>query len=411
MSSLSTISDVVAWRLCVGCGACAYACPEGAVELRNVERDGIRPTGNAARCAACGTCLKVCPGYRQADPSSPQTFGPQPLYGPALEIWQGYAVDPELRLAASSGGLVSALALYCLEKQGMASVLHTSAHPKQPWLNESVLSANREQLLARTGSRYSPASPCDALGRIERSERPCVFVGKPCDADAVLRCRRQRPELDGKLGLVLAFFCAGTPSTFGTKALLDSLSAPLDRVTSLRYRGNGWPGSFTARDASDAALCEISYHESWSFLQRYRPFRCHLCPDGTGQSADVSCGDAWHGYRAGCGNPGESLLIVRTERGRRIVQGAIQAKYVELKPVPGEAVLAAQEGLLARRAQLYGRLLALRTAGIPAPAFPEFDLRRQWSGLSVASRARTLIGTWKRVAARKLWRPAPMGKT
>ena len=43
-----------------------------------------------------------------------------PEVGYALEIWEGYAADPEIRRLGSSGGLLSALALYCLEKEGMA---------------------------------------------------------------------------------------------------------------------------------------------------------------------------------------------------------------------------------------------------------------------------------------------------
>ena len=42
-------------RKCTGCGACAEACPFGAVEIIN-----NKPEINAA-CKVCGICLKVCP--------------------------------------------------------------------------------------------------------------------------------------------------------------------------------------------------------------------------------------------------------------------------------------------------------------------------------------------------------------
>ena len=59
----------------------------------------------------------------------------------------------------------------------------------------------------------------------------------------------------------------------------------------------------------------MSYMESWGFLQRYRPYRCYLCPDGTGELADLSCGDPW--YREILEDePGHSLVVVRTERGK-----------------------------------------------------------------------------------------------
>ena len=62
-----------------------------------------------------------------------------PLIGPYLEVWDGYAADDEIRRKASSGGALSALSLYCLEKENMESVLHTGmdrlealAEPERP---------------------------------------------------------------------------------------------------------------------------------------------------------------------------------------------------------------------------------------------------------------------------------------
>ncbi|MDP2107141.1 MAG: glycyl-radical enzyme activating protein, partial [Desulfobulbaceae bacterium] len=42
-------------KLCLGCGACEKACPEGAIEPERAERL-IR-----ARCTGCGRCAEVCP--------------------------------------------------------------------------------------------------------------------------------------------------------------------------------------------------------------------------------------------------------------------------------------------------------------------------------------------------------------
>ena len=39
------IDDVVRWRLCVGCGACAFACEKKNISLEDVPGDGIRPKG------------------------------------------------------------------------------------------------------------------------------------------------------------------------------------------------------------------------------------------------------------------------------------------------------------------------------------------------------------------------------
>jgi len=233
---IRTLQDVVAWRLCCGCGACAYAMPEGSVHLVNFEDVGIRPCFINNHTPDIEN-LSYCPGYRIADTNlAPKITRGDHEFGVALEIWEGHASDAEIRYRASSGGILSALALYCLENEGMKLVVHTAMDEKQPWLNRTVISRTRTEILARTGSRYSPSSPCEGLKWIEESDGPCVFIGRPCDVAAVSALRRHRPQLDKKLGLVLTFFCAGTPSTLGTLELLKRLGASIPAVQSIRYR-------------------------------------------------------------------------------------------------------------------------------------------------------------------------------
>ena len=159
--------------------------------------------------------------------------------------------------------MLSALALYCLEKENMEAVLHTGMDAAQPWLNRSIRSKTREDILQSAGSRYAPSSPCEALRTIEEARRPCVFIGKPCDAAAVYAMRRGRKKLDERLGLSLSFFCAGPPAT---KATLDFIGAEgIDRstVTSISYRGNGWPGNFEVRYNGGQAHKTFTYQQSW----------------------------------------------------------------------------------------------------------------------------------------------------
>ena len=408
---IKTLQDVVDWGLCTGCGACHSACTEGHVKLVNIENVGIRPKFESDSCANCTKCLSICPGFRvdgdlSTGPPKVADEGSEE-FGPTLEIWEGYASDPEIRKSGSSGGALSALSLYCLEKGGMAFVLHTGRDEERPWLNKTVQSKTRAEIMKRAGSRYAPASPCDSLESIEQSESQCVFVGKPCDTAAVQMARRERPLLDRNLGLVLSFFCAGTPSTKGTLDLLKEMKVRPDSITQLRYRGDGWPGGFKILSENGTREDFLTYDESWGKLSHYRPLRCHLCPDGLGRVADVSCGDAWESFEKN-GDPGRSLVLVRTERGREIVRRAMEAGYLELQPASSKNVLAAQPNLLQKRRHLWGRLLAMRLFMVPTPQFPGFSLFRGWMTLSVGQKARTVLGTIKRVVVRGLWRRRPL---
>ena len=323
-------------------------------------------------------------------------------FGRVLEVWEGYALDEAVRRQGSSGGVISALSIYCLERRDCEMVLHTGKKEDTPWANTTVTSRDRGDVLTRTGSRYAPSSPCEGLGLIEAATRPSVFVGKPCDTAAVMALRGTRRELDSKLDLVLTFFCAGTPASSGAKSLLGKMAANPKQVVSVDYRGEGWPGLFTAKDRAGTTR-QTTYDASWSHLTGYRPLRCNLCPDGLGRLADIACGDAWHQY-SGDGNPGRSLILVRTEKGRRILAAARAAGYVHLEPSSADAVFSAQPGLLQRRRELFGRLLALRLMGIPIPRFQSFSLRSAWLRQPIATRLKTIVGTLRRGLQRGWWK-------
>ncbi|HNY47272.1 MAG TPA: Coenzyme F420 hydrogenase/dehydrogenase, beta subunit C-terminal domain, partial [Casimicrobium sp.] len=62
------------------------------------------------------------------------------------------------------------------------------------------------------------------------------------------------------------------------------------KVTSLRYRGHGWPGRATVSFRTDGRIetHDLSYEQSWGeVLQKYRQWRCYICPDHSGEFADA----------------------------------------------------------------------------------------------------------------------------
>jgi len=397
--------------MCCGCGACAYINPRD-IEMVDTLDFGRRPRFKSG--APCETesreAMRVCPGIaleHTFDDGHPDLI-PEllPAWGPVRGLWEGHAADAELRFRGSSGGAASAIALYCLERANMHGVLHIRARQDVPYLNHTVLSTTRREILEATGSRYAPASPCDGLQLIEDAPGPCVFIGKPCDVAATNRARAIRPKLDANLGLTIAFFCAGTPSTRGTLEMIRRMGiADASDVLDVRYRGMGWPGRATVRfrTVTGDEARTLSYEESWGeILQVHRAWRCYVCADHTGEFADIAVGDPW--YRPiGDGEPGRSLVLARTEHGRNIVREALAAGYLSLTGVGPDILIKSQPNLLKTRSAVWGRIAVCRLMGAAAPHYRRMHiLRCWWSVLNIKEKARSLYGTVRRVLRKNL---------
>jgi coenzyme F420 hydrogenase subunit beta len=408
---IRTITDVAERQLCTGCGACAFAQPEAITMVDDLDA-GRRPVVRSVdgRLLPTVQAMQACPGVGlEHEESLDGIPSLRPKWGPVLEVWEGYAGDAEIRAAGSSGGVASALAIHGIEQAGMHGLLHIRSRADIPYLNETVLSTSRAEILAATGSRYAPASPCDRLDLIVSAPAPSVFIGKPCDVAATSKLRAFQAELDEKLGLTVAIFCAGTPTTRGTFELLRAMGVdrPEDLV-SIRYRGNGWPGDAVATfegPDGDTWTERLTYSESWGeVLQRHRQWRCYVCADHTGEFADIAVGDPW--YRPiDEGDPGRSLILVRTERGRSMLRAALEAGAVIAEQVPAHRLPASQPGLLRVRGSVGGRIATLRLLGLPSPRFRRLPMfGTWWRELSLRGKLRSTLGTLRRVRRRGLYR-------
>jgi coenzyme F420 hydrogenase subunit beta len=403
-----SVEQVVAWRLCMGCGACIATCPEKNIRLVDIEDLGLRPIVDFSKCKECGECVKVCPGIEV----SHQSFSSQTIpelrqaWGPVLEVWEGYATDPEIRYKGSSGGVVTALALFCQEEKRASGVLHIGVNSESPLQNIPVFSKSREDLVACTGSRYSPAAPCEKLNWFKEADSSCIFIGKPCDVIALRKAQGINPVLKDKVNFAISIFCAGTPATQGTYNLLDVLEVKPVQVKELRYRGCGWPGMTTVKlKGCNGQMRQMTYQKSWGdILSKHGQFRCRLCPDSTGEFADISCGDPWY-HQPQKDELGRSLILVRTKKGREFLLGAMQKGYIKANQVGTNTLPQSQIALLNRRQNLFGRLFAMRIMRVPIPRYIGFSLFKNWRNLTTLAKLRSVVGTLRRIVSRKLTQP------
>lgn len=398
------VRSVVRNGNCSGCGACALLAPGITMDL---DAEGfLRPVFSGREYSDHSTgstneivkqFQRICPGSRVTRAVEPGASD-HPIFGTFISAWEGWAVDPHVREQGSSGGVLTALASWMLESGVVSEVTGVRSSSTVPQRSVPVRITSRAEALSSAGSRYAPVAGATLPVRDSKSVQG--VIAKPCEAAA----RRALIQTDvggahATESIILSFFCAGTPSQRATDSLVSELGLRLEELESLRYRGEGWPGYFTAVDRG-GKVGRVSYDVSWGQrLGRDIQSRCKICADGTGELADIAVGDFWFaddaGYPVFENAEGNSVVIARTARGHEILELASKAGVIQIAPISLDEVTRVQP-LQARRvreilARLGGRVLS----GRRIPRYVGFSLwKRRERRLSVFLRA--AAGTWIR---------------
>lgn len=400
VSASPALTRVAKGDLCAGCGICAGIAPgriamavQAPGYLRPEQTSALDPGQEAAIAAAC-------PGLGQKVLAAGRTD--TPLWGPYVTMHTGWATDPAVRHAGSSGGALTALLVHLLGSGRVDAVLQTAADPAFPIGNETVITVDATAILAAAGSRYAPSAPLAGIAGLMMQEesRRFAFVGKPCDAAALRALADRDPEVARRFPVILSFFCAGVPSHDGGRRVLEALGTDLDHVARFRFRGDGWPGE-AAAVLKDGSRRSMSYHDSWGgILSRHVQHRCKICADGTGTAADLVCADAWEtdarGYPLFEDRPGVSLIVARTALGAEILAGAEAAGVLETGSFDLARLAAIQPGQRERRRALAARLAALKLLGRPVPEYRGLKILEAARQNSVSKLVRNFLGTLRR---------------
>lgn len=375
MKTPSRLADVVRFGLCTGCGLCEsiggerlpmHLNAEGC--LRPIVPPDLEPDLESA-------VLSVCPGIHQHGIRQRRASA---LWGPHKGVFLGHATDESLRYTATSGGVVTAAAAYLLDCGAADTVLHVSVDATAATRSDACVSRSRADLLTRVGARYAPAAPLRFLHTLLDAGERIVVIGKPCDIAGVRNLARQDRRVDEQVIAKLSFLCAGLPWQGVTRNIIQKYGLAETDVRLLRYRGQGCPGPVRI-EAHDGRVFEQTYNETWADeLNSGVQFRCKICPDSTGEQADLVCGDAWEG---GEGYPlgeseGESVIIARTATGKALLESLVNGGMVAAGPMATNRLRAMQPQHIRRKSQILSRLMGLALTGQPRPRYRNLRLLR-----------------------------------
>lgn len=318
-----TVTEIASAGYCLGCGLCASVAGSDVLQMR-LQLDGfITPEPTDGNSGYVPGLEDFCPGVTVKQ-KKPLQSSSERLYGPFLDLQVAYSRDPAIRHRGASGGLLTSILCSLLEQEKVDGVLQVGASPDNPARSTAHYATTVNAVISNAGTRYAPVSLLEKLKQILDGGSIIAIVGKPCDIVAVRQFVEIFPQYDAQIYCTLSFMCMGLPSQNATVELIKRLGFPDQKeLSSLDYRGDGWPGRARAVSSS-LRETSCSYDESWGeILGRDVLFRCKICPDGWGSFADISAGDAW--LTDGQGplfedKPGRSILFTRTDRGREVMR-------------------------------------------------------------------------------------------
>ena len=402
--------------MCIGCGLCQSVAGSDVIAVAKTTVGTERPVvvGDLQH-DVVDTIYDVCPGIRvDGLPVRLVDRGTRidNVWGPWRRIVRAWATDPLVRFEGSTGGVLTALGQYLLASGRADFILHARASATEPTFGERTLSFTEAEVLEAAGSRYGPTAPLIDVTDVLEHGRPFAFIGKPCDIAALRNWARHDPRVDELVRYWLTPVCGGFMPPVGMKAFLERYGIDEEQVTGFRYRGRGCPGPTEV--ATVTQIHEMHYLDFWGEDESMwvLHWRCKICPDGIGESADIAAADTWPGGSPRRDetddDPGTNAVIARTAAGAELLEAAARegALTIEYDIAPDDLSIY-QPHQMRKKYAVAARHRGLEDEGRIVPVTNRLRVDALAADMPIEFIERQRAGTRERIRIGKATEPPP----
>jgi len=334
LTNIKTLSDITNNGLCIGCGLCQSILGKEKISIEMTDKGRLEPREiNPLSNEDLDKVKKICPGViveglPKKHVSNDSKF--DTLWGYFNSLFYAWSTDEQVRFQSSTGGLLNGLSLYLLESKKVDFILHTAGDPDQPMRSIPRFSYTKQELLScESRSRYGPASPLSKFNEALDTEKNFAFVGKPCDISAIRQLSKTDDRVNKQCKFLLTLVCGGSTEFTKSQDFIKSFNVKEEELETFRYRGFGNPGRMYIK-TKDGREHDREYNSFWGEESTWRVhFRCKICPDAIGESADIAALDTWRGGSPKEEDEGYNAAIVRTQKGNDLLKEAIKAGYIQ----------------------------------------------------------------------------------
>ena len=325
-------AQVIDTDLCTGCAGCVISCPHDVIGYDHSQggyrpfhiEDELGPDDCTHGQKGCTTCTRACPRFgiweAQADD---HLFGrlraDDEVAGVSQDILLTRASDTHINEIGQDGGLVSAILIWAMEHDYIdAALVSYLEGDATSWKAVPGVAANRDEILASAGSRYTYSANTLAIDEaLEAGHSRLALVGMSCQSSVppVMWSRKV-----GKIAKPIVFNLGLLCSKTFDDAIFEELfwakyGLAKEHMVKMNIKGvfQIW--------MDDGSYHEINLKECHAWTRD----GCTHCPDFAAEHADISCGGIGE-------NANWTLTIVRTDLGREIIERMIAEGVIEARP-------------------------------------------------------------------------------
>ena len=255
------------------------------------------------------------------------------------EIFIGYAKDPEVRLNAASGGIISAILVWLLEKKLIAGAVVLSMSEQEPWLTQPIIATTPSEILKAAQSKYIISSVNEILPEIEKFNGPLAYVGLPGQVQSIRLLQQVNHPSVRNIRFIFGPFYGNTLHFSSVKSFLRSFRIKdYTQIDKLYFRYGEWPGNMRV-ELNDGRTFELPKFHANYLIPFHILKNSLLCTDLTNEYTDISGGDAWAPVYEERGK-GFSMVISRSQEGEKILREMAAEGKIDLQPVEEEEAVA-----------------------------------------------------------------------
>lgn len=284
-------------------------------------------------------------------------------------IGVSYSTNPKIRANGASGGVISTILIYLLEKGYIQGVVTLRMNPKKPWLNEPIIATTRKEILDSSQSKYCISSVNEILPDLESFKGDLAYVGLPPQVQSIRKLQAIKHPSVENIKYIFGPFYGNTLHFSSVISLLRTYGEKDYRqISKLYFRYGEWPGNMRI-EMKNGRIIELKKFHANYLIPFHILKNSLLCTDLTNEFTDISGGDAWAPVYEERGK-GFSLIIIRTKQGDDLIRRMVDDDYLTFNQISeNEAITMHSHGYDLKKRGTFIRIKLRKLFGMQVPDY------------------------------------------